>query len=93
MRGFNKNTQRTIIQNFNLAILTVTMITYVGSSIIVKEMIPTFIIIALSMMIPTLIGARLYTGINEAAFRKIILSLLTISGITLLSSSLWQLIS
>jgi uncharacterized membrane protein YfcA len=93
MRGFNKNTQRTIIQNFNLAILTVTMITYVGSAIIVKEMIPTFVIIALSMMIPTLIGALLYVGINEAAFRKIILSLLTISGITLLSSSLWQLIS
>ncbi len=51
-------------------------------------MIPTFMIVALAMTIPTLMGARLYIGISEAAFRKIILSLLTVSGVTLLLSSL-----
>ncbi len=88
IRGFDKNVQRVIIQNFNLVILVVTMIIYVGSGIVTKSMIPTFIIVALAMTIPTLIGAKLYIGISEATFRKIILSLLTVSGVTLLLSSL-----
>ncbi len=88
VRGFDKNIQRVIIQNFNLVILTVTMITYVGSGIVTRPMIPAFVIVALAMTIPTLMGARLYVGISEAVFRKIILSLLTASGVTLLLSSL-----
>jgi len=33
-------------------------------------------------------GARLYIGISESAFRKIVLSLLTPSGLALLAASL-----
>lgn len=39
------------------------------------------------MLIPSLLGARLYIGISEATFRKIVLSLLTATGIALLVSS------
>jgi uncharacterized protein len=34
-----------------------------------------------------LLGARLYVGISEAAFRQIVLGLLTLSGVALLVSS------
>jgi len=44
------------------------------------------------MLIPTLLGTRLYLGISDAAFRKIVLSLLTLSGIGLLASSLPKLL-
>ena len=88
IRGFDKDTQRIIIQNFNLTILAGTMIVYIKAGIVTISMIPTFSIVAIAMMIPTLIGARLYIGISEATFRKIILTLLTVSGITLLYSGI-----
>ena len=40
------------------------------------------------MLVPTLLGARMYIGISEARFRQIVLSLLMLSGIALLASSL-----
>jgi uncharacterized membrane protein YfcA len=88
IRGFDKNIQRTIIQNFNLITLAITMIIYVSSGIVTTSMISIFVVIALAMAVPTMIGANLYIGISEPAFRKIVLSLLTVSGITLLLSSL-----
>jgi len=35
-----------------------------------------------------LLGARLYAGLSEAAFRQVVLGLLTLSGVALLASSL-----
>jgi hypothetical protein len=40
------------------------------------------------MLVPTLLGARLYIGISEARFRQIVLGLLTASGVALLASAL-----
>lgn len=51
-------------------------------------MLPYFAIVAPAMLVPTLLGARVYIGISEARFRQIVLSLLTASGIALLASSL-----
>lgn len=39
------------------------------------------------MLIPTLLGTKLYIGISEKAFRNIVLTLLTMSGGALLVSS------
>jgi hypothetical protein len=36
------------------------------------------------MLIPSLLGGRLYLGIGEAAFRKVVLGLLTASGVAML---------
>jgi len=88
LRGFNKDTQRAIIQNFNLGTLLMTMATYIATGVITHDMLPMFAIVAPAMLIPTLVGTRLYIGISEATFRKIVLSLLTASGVALLTSSL-----
>ena len=93
LRGYDKDTQRAVIQNFNLAMLSVTMLTYVSTGIVTSKMIPIFTIIALSMLIPVYIGNRLYSRISEPLFRKIVLVLLSVSGTALLISSLpklWQ---
>ncbi|MDW3685105.1 sulfite exporter TauE/SafE family protein [Cupriavidus sp. CV2] len=87
LRGFDKDEQRAIIQNFNLALLLVTMAIYVEKGIVTREMLPMFAIVGPAMLIPTLLGARLYVGISEATFRKIVLSLLAASGVALLASS------
>lgn len=88
LRGFGKDEQRAVIQNFNLSMLLVTMGTYVGTGIVTREMLPMFAIVAPAMLIPTLLGTRLYIGISDLRFRQIVLSLLTVSGIALLASSL-----
>ena len=62
LRGFDKDVQRAVIQNFNLAMLAVTFTTYVATGIATREMVPLFAIVAPAMLIPSLLGARLYVG-------------------------------
>lgn len=90
LRGLPKDEQRAIIQNFNLAAQAVVMGLYVAKGMFTPEVLPMFAIVAPAMLIPTLLGARLYIGISEAMFRKIVLSMLTLSGIFLLASALPQ---
>ncbi len=87
LRGMDKDAQRAIVQNFNLAILLVTFASYIASGVISSATLPFFAIVAPAMLIPSLLGARLYIGISEATFRKIVLSLLTATGVALLASS------
>jgi uncharacterized membrane protein YfcA len=88
LRQLDKDEQRAVIQNFNLTMQIVTFATYVGSGIITRKTLPMFAVVAPAMLIPTLLGTRLYHGISEVTFRRIVLSLLTLSGIALLASSL-----
>ncbi|NMU91661.1 sulfite exporter TauE/SafE family protein [Achromobacter ruhlandii] len=92
LRGFNKDTQRAVIQNFNLSMLSVTMAIYLATGIVTRDMAPMFAVVAPAMLIPTLLGTRLYIGISEVTFRRVVLGLLTCSGLTLLASSLPRLL-
>ncbi|MCI3208006.1 MULTISPECIES: sulfite exporter TauE/SafE family protein [Pandoraea] len=92
LRGFEKDTQRAVIQNFNLAMLVVTMGAYLATGVVTRAAIPLFAIVAPAMLIPTFLGAKLYIGLSEARFRQIVLSLLTASGIALLASSVPKLL-
>lgn len=93
LRGFNKDTQRAVIQNFNLSMLSVTMAIYLATGIVTRDMAPMFAVVAPAMLIPTLLGTRLYIGISEVTFRRMVLGLLTCSGLTLLASSVPQLLA
>lgn len=93
LRGMKKDHQRAVIQNFNLTTLALAMLAYLATGMVTREMLPFFAIVAPAILIPSLIGARLYIGISEAAFRAIVLGLLTLAGIALLASSLPQLFS
>jgi uncharacterized protein len=92
LRGMDKDTQRSIIQNFNMAALAFTMVGYIASGTVTREMVPMFGVVLLAMSIPVFLGARMYIGISDANFRKIVLTLLTASGIALLSSGLPRLL-
>ncbi|MFY2565063.1 sulfite exporter TauE/SafE family protein [Achromobacter ruhlandii] len=93
LRGFNKDTQRAVIQNFNLSMLAVTMAIYLATGIVTRDMAPMFAVVAPAMLIPTLLGTRLYIGISDVTFRRVVLGLLTCSGLTLLASSVPQLLA
>lgn len=92
LRRLDKDEQRAVIQNFNLTMQAVTFAIYVASGVITRKTLPMFAVVAPALLIPTLLGTRLYLGISEATFRKIVLSLLTLSGIALLASSLPKLL-
>lgn len=87
LRGFDKDSQRAVIQNFNLAMLAVSFASYVMTGIATRQMIPLFAIVAPAMLIPSLLGARVYLGISDTGFRKAILALLTASGVAMLVSA------
>lgn len=93
LRGFDRDAQRSVIQNFNLSMLAVTMATYVFTGVVTRDMLPLFAMIVPAMLLPTLLGARLYAGISDIAFRRIVLGLLTLSGIALLASSVPKLLA
>ncbi|MGC7840972.1 hypothetical protein ACK3BK_15190 [Pseudomonas sp. L7] len=63
------------------------MLTYLGTGVVTSAMLPWFGVVALAMLIPTVLGARVYLGISEAAFRRLVLGLLTLSGIAMLVAS------
>jgi uncharacterized protein len=88
LRRYERDVQRAVIQNFNLAMLTVTVVTYIATGLVTRAMLPMLAVVLPAMLIPTLLGARVYLGISEAAFRTVVLSLLTLSGLALVGAAL-----
>ena len=76
LRGYERDVQRAIIQNFNLSMLLVTMGTYLASGIVTRSMWPWFATVLPAMLIPSFIGTRVYIGISDMRFRQIVLGLL-----------------
>ena len=92
LRRLDKDVQRAVIQNFNLAMLAVAFALQAGSGMVSAAMLPMLAIVALAVLVPVLLGARLYAGISEKTFRQIVLGLLTVAGVALLASSLPELL-
>lgn len=87
LRGFERDAARAVVQNFNLAMLSVAFAGYLASGFVTVAMLPLLGLVALAVLVPVLLGARVYIGLSEQAFRRIVLVLLTLSGIALLVSS------
>lgn len=93
LRGYERTTQRAVIQNFNLSVLLVTMGVYLATDIVTVEVLPLFALVLPAMLVPTLLGTRFYKRINDVMVRRLVLGLLTASGVMLLVASvppLWQ---
>jgi len=88
LRGYPRDEQRAVIQNFNLAMLIMIMGAYIASGVVNVDTLPMFAIVAPAMLIPTFVGTRTYKGLSELRFRQIVLTLLTSSGLMMLVSGL-----
>jgi uncharacterized membrane protein YfcA len=88
LRGFGKDEQRGVNQPFNMSVLFLALV----SAGIAGFLDRTFLIWAAITVPTTLIGARiglaLYGRINDVQFRRILLGLLCLSGLTLILTSL-----
>ncbi len=93
LRGFEKDTQRSVIQYFSLSMLAVTFAGYLASGMVTVRMLPMLAIVAAAVLVPVLVGARVYVGLSELAFRRIVMILLTLAGMGLLASGLPRLLA
>jgi uncharacterized protein len=87
LRGLGKDEQRSIIQNFNLTMLTVTFASYLATGLVEWRAAMLFAVVVPAMIIPSLLGARVYLGMSDTAFRRAVLGLLTLSGAAMLVSA------
>jgi uncharacterized membrane protein YfcA len=88
LRGWNMLAQRGINQPFNMSVLAFSVVT----AAIAGFLDSSFFVWAAIVLPVTVTGAhgglRLYRRINDAQFRRIILVLLGLSGLTLIGTSL-----
>jgi len=88
LRGHEKDLQRSLIQNFNLAALSATMAAYALSGAVSRDMGPLFAVVLASLAVPSLLGARVYRGLSPATFRLVVLTLLSGAGLAMIAASL-----
>lgn len=91
LRRFPKDTQRAVIQNFNLSMLCVVALLYVERGLITGPVLHWLAWLPPAMLVPAWLGMHTYKGMSEAAFRQLILVMLTLSGLAMLGSSVSQL--
>jgi len=87
LRGYDKSRQRELLQNFNLAILAMTMVILVWQGTATRAMLPHLGIVAAALFVPSILGAKIYQRLSEASFRRVVLILLTLSGLMLMASA------
>jgi uncharacterized protein len=92
LRGWERDAQRAVIQNFNLALLATTMASYVAAGLVTPPMWPLMAVVAPALLLPALLGMRVYVGISPEAFRRVVLGLLTASGAAMLAHTLPRLL-
>lgn len=87
LRGYDKELARATIQNFNLAVLAGTFAALLATGSVRSDMVPMFLMVALALLVPSMIGTRIYTGLSAPAFRRLVLALLLCSGVAMLAHS------
>ncbi len=89
LRGWDRDTQRAVFQAFSLSMQCLTLLTYAVTGALTLGMVRIFAVMVPAAILPTLAGVALYRRVSSAAFQRIVLVLLLMSGV-LLVSSLWQ---
>lgn len=92
LRGWDKDHLRAVVQNFNLAMLSMTFASYLATGLLTRAMLPQMALVVAALLLPVLLGARLYTGISPEAFRRVVLALLSLTGAALLLKAVPQLL-
>ena len=86
LRGWSKDDQRAVFQPVVVSIFAMTLIWLGGSSMVSIDTIRLFLIGLPAAALGTWLGLKLYGTLDEARFRSIVLVLISVSGLTLLTS-------
>jgi uncharacterized membrane protein YfcA len=91
LRGWERHTQRAVFQIFNFCMQFLTMIAYAYSGAVTQQLLLLLAVTVPSMFIASRLGNHLYYRISDRAFSRVILGLLSLSGVVLIVSSLARL--
>ena len=87
LRGWERDRQRAVFQTFSLVTQTLTLAAYLTAGIIEAGTAWLFVVMVPAMLIPTLVGARLYRSFTDTGFRRVVLGLLGLSGAILVATT------
>lgn len=86
MQGLPKDEQRAVFQPSAVVLFILTLIWFSGAGIIPAGTGQLFLVGLPLVVIGTWLGLKLYGHLNDAAFRRLVLALLLVSGLTLVPS-------
>jgi uncharacterized membrane protein YfcA len=84
LRKLEKDQQRMIVQNFNLAAHSVTLVGYAASGMLTRQIFSFMPLAAAAVLLPSILGARIYLSLDQRVFRRIVLILLCLSGLAMI---------
>jgi len=64
-----------------------TLAAYALTGLVTGETLRLFAVVAAAMLLPTVLGTWLYTKLDNAGFRRLVLAILFLSGVVLLGSA------
>lgn len=88
LRGWDRDVQRAVFQVFNLAMHALTMAAYLVTGTFSAEAARLGLVVVPAMLLPSLLGARLYRRFSDTGFRRVVLGLLAVSGAVLVATAL-----
>ena len=84
LRGWSKDEQRAVFQPVVVGIFLMTLLWFGGSKMLTQDTLRLFAFGLPAVLLGTWLGLKLYGKLDEMTFRRVVLVLLLISGLTLL---------
>jgi uncharacterized membrane protein YfcA len=84
LRGWPRDEQRAVAQPTAVATFALSLLAFGGVGLVTPEAIRLFLIGLPALVAGTLLGWSLYGKLDEAAFRKVVLVLLLVSGVAII---------
>lgn len=88
LRGYTKDEHRSVMQNFNLIVLSATLASLVVSGRAHAGLLPQMGVVAGSLILPSLYGSKVYIGMSPGVFKKVVLWLLILAGAAMMLAAL-----
>jgi len=88
LRGWTMLAQRGVNQPFNMSVLALSLVTAAVAGFLDRTFFVWAVICLPATLVGAQIGLRLYGRINDMQFRRLVIVLLGLSGVTLIASSL-----
>jgi uncharacterized protein len=84
LRGWTREEQRAVFQPTAVATFLMCLVVFGGAGVVSSDTVRLFVIGLPALVAGTLLGWAVYGKLNEASFRKVVLVLLLISGLSLI---------
>ena len=85
LRGWTREEQRAVFQPTAVATFLMCLVAFGGVGLVTPEALRLFLLGLPALVAGTLLGWALYGKLDDASFRKVVLALLLLSGVTLLA--------